>query len=85
MSKDAWAELKGNYPVSKTPESLKSAIISHPAKGRWRKHGFIIDYTAEKQFNVICVSTEDVARNGGCCGATCYINADNPNQCVWDV
>ncbi len=84
-TRNVWDTLKHDYHVSRTPKSLVSAITSNLAKGMWHKHGFFIKYTAEKQHNVIVVSTEDVAKYGGCCGATCYINTNNTNQCVWDI
>lgn len=83
-NRDVWSELKNGYSVEKTPKSLLGAIASNIPSGKWSKYGFAIKYTAKKEHNVIVVSTEDVARSGGCCGATCYINAENPNQCVWD-
>ncbi len=83
-NRDVWSELKNDYPVEHTPKSLVSAIASNLKTGRWSKYGFTIEYTAKRQHNVIVVSTEDVVRSGGCCGATCYINVDNQNQCVWD-
>lgn len=81
-NRDVWSELKNDYPISRTPKSLVSAIASNLKTGRWSKYGFVIKYTAKRQHNVIVVSTEDVVKSGGCCGVIYYINADNPNQCV---
>ena len=84
-NRDVWSELKNDYPVKRTPKSLVSAIASNLKTGRWYKYGFSIPYTAKKEGNVIVVSTEDVAPSGGCAGGNCFINANNPNQCVWDI
>jgi len=84
-TKDVWSELVKDYPVNMTNKSLIAVILKNPNKGTWYKYGFPITYTAKKEGDVIVVSTEDVAPSGGCAGGICYINANNPNQCVWDI
>ena len=82
---DIWSGLVADYPISSTNKTLVAAIQQNPEKGIWHKYGFPISYTAKKEGNVIVVSTEDVAKSGGCAGGVCYINANNPSQCVWDI
>ena len=77
-----WKELLQDYPVSRTPRSLKKALEENPSSGEWVRYGFRLKYYTETDGDVLVVNTDSISRSGYCAGGHYLVNANNMSQCV---
>ncbi len=81
-----WKEVTDEFTsVRGTPKNLLAELRENSQNGVWIKHGYPVSYTANKEGEVLFVSTEDVKPGGGTCDALYMINIADMRQCVADL